>query len=202
MRILRTIIFYSLRPSSLVSRPSVYLWSDQMKSFNSQGAEIFPFSYFENPWLECDLAIKDMKIYIISIKLELMVLISGEKVVTEIITWRRNNDFHFSPKGKNGVQNAICPPGVNCISLVQTTGPYRFSKSETFRRYWTLRHPSIIVDHSNYSLMKFTKIEDNNIIFRWTWQLLKKGAEDSNMKLKVNGHDSSHVTENAFRETV
>ena len=28
---------------------------------NSQGAEIFPFSYFENPWLECDLAIKDMK---------------------------------------------------------------------------------------------------------------------------------------------
>ena len=46
-------------------------------------------------------------------KLELMVLISGEKLVTEIITWRRNNDFHFSPKGKNGVQNAICPPGVN-----------------------------------------------------------------------------------------
>ena len=53
---LRTIMFYSLIPSSLVSRPSVYLWSDQVKSFN-------------------------------------------------------------------------------CISLLQTTGPYRFSKSETFRRY-------------------------------------------------------------------
>ena len=36
-----------------------------------------------------------------------MVLISGEKVVTEIITWRRNNDFHFSPKRKNGVQNGV-----------------------------------------------------------------------------------------------
>ena len=36
-----------------------------------------------------------------------MVLISGE-----IITWRRNNDLHFSPKGKNGAQNAICPSGV------------------------------------------------------------------------------------------
>ena len=29
--------------------------------FNSQGTEIFPFSYFENPWLECDLVIKDNK---------------------------------------------------------------------------------------------------------------------------------------------
>ena len=29
--------------------------------FNSQGTEIFPFSYFENPWLECDLVRKDNK---------------------------------------------------------------------------------------------------------------------------------------------
>ena len=29
--------------------------------FNSRGTEIFPFSYFENPWLECDLVIKDNK---------------------------------------------------------------------------------------------------------------------------------------------
>ena len=29
--------------------------------FNSQGTEIFPFSYFTNPWLECDLVIKDIK---------------------------------------------------------------------------------------------------------------------------------------------
>ena len=29
--------------------------------FNSQMTEIFPFSYFENPWLECDLVIKDNK---------------------------------------------------------------------------------------------------------------------------------------------
>jgi len=29
--------------------------------FNSQGTEFFPFSYFENPWLECDLVIKDLK---------------------------------------------------------------------------------------------------------------------------------------------
>ena len=41
-----------------------------------------------------------------------MVLISGEKVFVQIITWHRNNGLHFSPKGKNGVQNAICAPGV------------------------------------------------------------------------------------------
>ena len=29
--------------------------------FNSRGTEIFPFSYFENPWLEGDLVIKDIK---------------------------------------------------------------------------------------------------------------------------------------------
>ena len=28
--------------------------------FNSRGTEIFPFSYFENPWLECELVIKDI----------------------------------------------------------------------------------------------------------------------------------------------
>ena len=41
-----------------------------------------------------------------------MVLISGEKVFTKVITWRRDKDFHFSPKGENGAQNAICPSGV------------------------------------------------------------------------------------------
>ena len=30
-------------------------------NFNSQGTEIFPFSDFENPWLECDLVIKHSK---------------------------------------------------------------------------------------------------------------------------------------------
>ena len=51
---------------------------------------------------------------ILFIKLELINLISGEKVLTEIITRRRNDDFHFSPKGENGVQNVIGPWGVNC----------------------------------------------------------------------------------------
>ena len=41
-----------------------------------------------------------------------MVLVSSEKVLREILTSRRNNGFHFSPKGKNGVQHAICAPGV------------------------------------------------------------------------------------------
>ena len=31
-------------------------------------------------------------------------MISGENVLTEIITRGRNDDFHFSPKGKNDVQ--------------------------------------------------------------------------------------------------
>ena len=48
--------------------------------------------------------------------LELMVLISGKKVLTEIITCRRDNGFHFSPKGKNGLQNAICAPGVKLLT--------------------------------------------------------------------------------------
>ena len=30
-------------------------------SLNSRGTEIFPFSYFENPWLEYDKVIKDIK---------------------------------------------------------------------------------------------------------------------------------------------
>ena len=47
-----------------------------------------------------------------------MVLISGVKVCVQIITWRRNNGFHFSPKGKNGVQNAICAPGVKIVYLL------------------------------------------------------------------------------------
>ena len=33
----------------------------QMHRFNSQGTEIFPFSYFENPWLECGFVIKVIK---------------------------------------------------------------------------------------------------------------------------------------------
>ena len=41
-----------------------------------------------------------------------MVLVSSARVFREIIIWRRNNNFHFSLKGKNGVQNAICAPGV------------------------------------------------------------------------------------------
>ena len=50
-----------------------------------------------------------------------MVLISGEKVRVQIITWRRDNGFHFSPKGKNDVQNAICAPGVNLSSEIYYT---------------------------------------------------------------------------------
>ena len=42
-----------------------------------------------------------------------MVLFSSAKVLRETITWPCTNGFHFSPKGKNGVQNAICAPGVN-----------------------------------------------------------------------------------------
>ena len=44
-----------------------------------------------------------------------MVLVSSEKVFREIITWRHNNGSNFSPKGKNGVQNAICAPGVKLL---------------------------------------------------------------------------------------
>ena len=42
-----------------------------------------------------------------------MFLISSAKVCIEVIAGRRNNGLHFSPKGKNGVQNAIGPSGVN-----------------------------------------------------------------------------------------
>ena len=41
-----------------------------------------------------------------------MFLISSAKVCIEVIAGRHNNGFHFSPKGKNGVQNAIGPWGV------------------------------------------------------------------------------------------
>ena len=47
-----------------------------------------------------------------------MVVISSEKVFTEIIAWRRDNGFHFSPKGKNGAQNAICAPGIKIQSRI------------------------------------------------------------------------------------
>ena len=39
-------------------------------------------------------------------------MISGKKVFTEVIKWRRNKGFHFSPKGKNGIWNAVDPLGV------------------------------------------------------------------------------------------
>ena len=53
-------------PSSLYCglpyfKPFLSVESDLLCTLNSQGAEIFPFSYFENPWLECDLVRKDNK---------------------------------------------------------------------------------------------------------------------------------------------
>ena len=47
-----------------------------------------------------------------------MVFVSSAKVFREIITWRRNNSFNFSPKGKNGVENAICAPGVKACHIL------------------------------------------------------------------------------------
>jgi len=46
-----------------------------------------------------------------------MVFILGVKSFEEIITWCCDNGFHFSPKGKNGAQNAICAPGVKKLFL-------------------------------------------------------------------------------------
>ena len=42
-----------------------------------------------------------------------VVILGENEIITEMITWRRNDDFHFSLKVKNGVQNAICAPGVS-----------------------------------------------------------------------------------------
>ena len=41
--------------------PKTMIAKSENRDFNSRGTEIFPFSYFENPWLECDLVIKDIK---------------------------------------------------------------------------------------------------------------------------------------------
>ena len=49
-----------------------------------------------------------------------MFLISSAKVCIEVIAGRRNNGFHFSPEGENGVQNAIGPSGVKSGSLFVT----------------------------------------------------------------------------------
>ena len=45
-----------------------------------------------------------------------MCLISTARVCIEVIAGRRNNGFHFSSKGKNGVPNAIGPSGVKPTS--------------------------------------------------------------------------------------
>ena len=41
-----------------------------------------------------------------------MDLTLGEELFTEIITWRHNNGFHFSPKGKNVCSTDNCAWGV------------------------------------------------------------------------------------------
>ena len=46
-----------------------------------------------------------------------MVVILGEKVFTEIITWRRDNGFHFSPKGKNVPRGDNCHSGVKKVII-------------------------------------------------------------------------------------
>ena len=46
-----------------------------------------------------------------------MAFISGEKVFTKIITWGRNNGFHFSPKGKNVHWTDNCARGVKALSV-------------------------------------------------------------------------------------
>ena len=66
------------------------------KCLNSQGTEIFPFSYFAFSMLKLIKVMKDIK-----------------NINTFEETRTGGLDLHFSPKGKNGVQNAICAPGVN-----------------------------------------------------------------------------------------
>ena len=46
-----------------------------------------------------------------------MDLTLGEKLFTEIITWRHNNGFHFSPKGKNVCSTDNCAWGVKVNGL-------------------------------------------------------------------------------------
>ena len=43
---------------------------------------------------------------------------------------RRNNDFHFSQKGGNGVLNAICYPGVNSRRGIMTYDGFRGEESD------------------------------------------------------------------------
>jgi len=52
----------------------------------SRGTEIFPFSYFENPWLECELVIKDINNIHNFYKTRTYGLNFGEKVFKTVIT--------------------------------------------------------------------------------------------------------------------
>ena len=101
----------SLYCSEISGRYTVY-HIPHFTNITPEGQRFFPFHTSKILGSNVIKRWKIWKIYIISIKLELLVLISGEIVFTKVITWRRNNDFHFSPKGKNGAQNAICPSGV------------------------------------------------------------------------------------------
>ena len=77
--------------------------------FNSQGTENFPFSYFANPKLKLIKVVKDIKN-----------INTFDKTRTHGLDFEQESfnrfdymtPFHFSLKGKSGVQNAICAPGV------------------------------------------------------------------------------------------
>ena len=52
-----------------------------------------------------------------------MVLIPSENVFTELITWRRENGFNYSPKEKNGIWNVISPRELTYISKSRKQNP-------------------------------------------------------------------------------
>ena len=80
--------------------------------FNSREAKIFPFSYYASTLIHCSQVIKDFKNINTFHKTRTHGLGFGCKIFKRNhYTWRRNDGFHFSPKGKKWRSKRHLPLG-------------------------------------------------------------------------------------------
>ena len=101
--------------------PSLYVQL-YLKRLNSQGTEIFPFSYFANPWLECEKVRKDIKNINNFRKTRTNGLNFGWESCNRNHDWHCNNDFHFSPKREKWrSKRHLSPWSYNVVFAVNDT---------------------------------------------------------------------------------
>ena len=85
-----------------------------------------------------------------------------EKLFMEIITWRHNNGFHFSPKGKNVCSTDNCPWGVKIFYNLHCICFAIWSTVYCIQMFYGLhiKHILKICINLYYSLSKYFDVRD------------------------------------------